>query len=124
MRREERNRRASPRVAERRARRETAFREEPKIRFRARTHLYRHAVPGIQRSALTALSCVSVFRGCSVFRSHTTNLASMAPDAANGRANAQSRLRLFGQAESSVRVTLYRDNHAWCARVALKPERV
>ena len=48
----------------------------------------------------------------------------VAPDAANGRANAQSRLRLFGQAESSVRVTLYRDNHAWCARVALKPERV
>ncbi|MEN9221881.1 MAG: glutathione S-transferase family protein, partial [Thermostichus sp. BF3_bins_97] len=27
---------------------------------------------------------------------------------------AQARLRLFGQPESAVRVTLYRDNHAWC----------
>jgi glutathione S-transferase len=32
----------------------------------------------------------------------------------NGATNAQSRLRLFGQPESAVRVTLYRDNHAWC----------
>ena len=35
-------------------------------------------------------------------------------DPINGPTNSQSRLRLFGQAESSVRVTLYRDNHAWC----------
>ncbi|MEL6853822.1 MAG: glutathione S-transferase N-terminal domain-containing protein [Cyanobacteria bacterium J06607_13] len=35
-------------------------------------------------------------------------------DPINGPTNPQSRLRLFGQAESSVRVTLYRDNHAWC----------
>ncbi len=35
-------------------------------------------------------------------------------DAINGATNAQSRLRLFGQAEADVRVTLYRDNHAWC----------
>jgi glutathione S-transferase len=35
-------------------------------------------------------------------------------DPINGATNAQSRLRLFGQAESDVRVTLYRDNHAWC----------
>jgi glutathione S-transferase len=35
-------------------------------------------------------------------------------DPVNGATNAQSRLRLFGQAESAVRVTLYRDNHAWC----------
>ena len=35
-------------------------------------------------------------------------------DTANGATNAQARLRLFGQAESDVRVTLYRDNHAWC----------
>ena len=35
-------------------------------------------------------------------------------DAINGATNAQARLRLFGQAESVVRVTLYRDNHAWC----------
>ncbi|HLO51059.1 MAG TPA: glutathione S-transferase family protein [Kamptonema sp.] len=35
-------------------------------------------------------------------------------DRINGPTNAQSRLRLFGQTESDVRVTLYRDNHAWC----------
>ena len=35
-------------------------------------------------------------------------------DRTNGPTNAQSRLRLFGQSESDVRVTLYRDNHAWC----------
>ncbi len=32
----------------------------------------------------------------------------------NGPTNAQSHLRLFGQTEADVRVTLYRDNHAWC----------
>jgi len=36
------------------------------------------------------------------------------PDAANGPTSAQSTLRLFGQPESAVRVTLFRDNHAWC----------
>lgn len=35
-------------------------------------------------------------------------------DRVNGPTNAQSRLRLFGHGESEVRVTLYRDNHAWC----------
>ena len=35
-------------------------------------------------------------------------------DAINGATNAQARLRLFGLPESEVRVTLYRDNHAWC----------
>jgi glutathione S-transferase len=35
-------------------------------------------------------------------------------DPVNGPTNAQSRLRLFGQSESKVRVTLYRDHHAWC----------
>lgn len=35
-------------------------------------------------------------------------------DPVNGKTNAQSRLRLFGRSESEVRVTLYRDNHAWC----------
>ncbi|KAM3095435.1 glutathione S-transferase family protein [Phormidesmis sp. 146-12] len=35
-------------------------------------------------------------------------------DRVNGDTNAQARLRLFGQTESDVRVTLYRDNHAWC----------
>merc|ERR1719199_1864864 len=40
--------------------------------------------------------------------------AVLARDPVNGPTNAQSRLRLFGSDESSVRVTLYRDNHAWC----------
>ncbi len=35
-------------------------------------------------------------------------------DTVNGPTSAQARLRLFGQAESAIRVTLYRDNHAWC----------
>ncbi len=35
-------------------------------------------------------------------------------DPVNGPTNSQSRLRLFGQREPDVRVTLYRDNHAWC----------
>ena len=35
-------------------------------------------------------------------------------DTVNGPTNAQARLRLFGKNESDVRVTLYRDNHAWC----------
>lgn len=35
-------------------------------------------------------------------------------DRVNGVTNSQSRLRLFGHAESEVRVTLYRDYHAWC----------
>lgn len=35
-------------------------------------------------------------------------------DTINGPTNAQARLRLFGRSESEIRVTLYRDNHAWC----------
>ncbi len=35
-------------------------------------------------------------------------------DYVNGPTNAQSRLRLFGQSAAEVRVTLYRDHHAWC----------
>ncbi|PSB30341.1 glutathione S-transferase family protein [Stenomitos frigidus] len=35
-------------------------------------------------------------------------------DPINGITNAQTRLRLFGQTEADVRVTLYRDHHAWC----------
>lgn len=35
-------------------------------------------------------------------------------DPINGFTNAQARLRLFGRSESEVRVTLYRDHHAWC----------
>lgn len=36
------------------------------------------------------------------------------PDRVLGPTNAQATLRLFGQSEAAVRVTLYRDNHAWC----------
>ena len=35
-------------------------------------------------------------------------------DPVQGPASAQARLRLFGQPEAAVRVTLYRDHHAWC----------
>lgn len=35
-------------------------------------------------------------------------------DRINGPTNAQACLRLFGQSEQDIRVTLYRDNHAWC----------
>ncbi|WP_218079905.1 glutathione S-transferase family protein [Anthocerotibacter panamensis] len=35
-------------------------------------------------------------------------------DMVNGPTNAQARLRLFGLTQSDVRVTLYRDHHAWC----------
>jgi len=35
-------------------------------------------------------------------------------DYVNGVTNAQSRLRLFGHDQTEVRVTLYRDHHAWC----------
>jgi glutathione S-transferase len=41
-------------------------------------------------------------------------LTDFCPDPINGPANAQATLRLFGQTEADVRVTLYRDNHAWC----------
>ncbi len=36
------------------------------------------------------------------------------PEDINGATNAQATLRLFGSEESAVRVTLYRDHHAWC----------
>jgi glutathione S-transferase len=41
-------------------------------------------------------------------------LTDFSVDSINGDTNAQARLRLFGQTEAAVRVTLYRDNHAWC----------
>jgi len=41
-------------------------------------------------------------------------LAPAEPDRVNGPTNAQAALRLFGQEESTPRVTLYRDHHAWC----------
>jgi len=42
------------------------------------------------------------------------SLAAPEPDLIQGPTSAQARLRLFGQPEDSVRVTLYRDHHAWC----------
>ncbi|MFN9546162.1 MAG: glutathione S-transferase family protein [Cyanobacteriota bacterium] len=36
------------------------------------------------------------------------------PDRVHGPTNAQASLRLFGQDEGTLRLTLYRDHHAWC----------
>jgi glutathione S-transferase len=41
-------------------------------------------------------------------------LTNWAIDPINGKTNSQATLRLFGQTEADVRVTLFRDNHAWC----------
>jgi glutathione S-transferase len=46
--------------------------------------------------------------------SELADLTDFSVDSINGDTNAQARLRLFGQTEADVRVTLYRDNHAWC----------
>lgn len=46
--------------------------------------------------------------------SELESLASFELDRVNGPTNAQAKLRLFGAREADVRVTLYRDNHAWC----------
>ena len=35
-------------------------------------------------------------------------------DPVNGSTNSQATLRLFGKTEADIRVTLFRDNHAWC----------
>ena len=42
------------------------------------------------------------------------NLTDWQIDRINGVTNSQATLRLFGHNKSEVRVTLYRDNHAWC----------
>eukprot|EP00039_Didymoeca_costata_P030176 m.28214 g.28214 ORF g.28214 m.28214 type:complete len:409 (-) comp7982_c0_seq3:1223-2449(-) len=41
-------------------------------------------------------------------------MASPPIDRTEGPTNAHATLRLFGQSESNIRVTLYRDHHAWC----------
>ncbi|MCX5931325.1 MAG: glutathione S-transferase family protein [Cyanobacteria bacterium] len=41
-------------------------------------------------------------------------LAPPEPERVNGPASAQALLRLFGASEAQVRVTLFRDHHAWC----------
>ena len=41
-------------------------------------------------------------------------MATFESNSVNGPTNAQAKLRLFGASEADVRVTLYRDNHAWC----------
>jgi glutathione S-transferase len=46
--------------------------------------------------------------------SELTALTDFSIDTVNGVTNAQARLRLFGGTEADVRVTLYRDHHAWC----------
>ena len=42
------------------------------------------------------------------------DLTDFKQDYINGATNAQATLRLFGKTEADVRVTLFRDNHAWC----------
>ena len=46
--------------------------------------------------------------------SELETLADWQVDTVNGSTNSQARLRLFGRSEADVRVTLYRDYHAWC----------
>ena len=41
-------------------------------------------------------------------------LAPVPEERSQGPANSQALLRLFGQSEDQVRVTLFRDHHAWC----------
>ncbi|CCH65933.1 hypothetical protein RINTHM_14760 [Richelia intracellularis HM01] len=41
-------------------------------------------------------------------------LANYELDTVNGPTNSRASLRLFGKTKSEVRLTLYRDNHAWC----------
>ncbi|MCP4973787.1 MAG: glutathione S-transferase domain-containing protein, partial [Prochlorococcus sp.] len=36
------------------------------------------------------------------------------PDRIDGPTNAHANLRLFGHPEDALRITLYRDHHAWC----------
>ena len=43
-----------------------------------------------------------------------TGLAPQESDRTNGENNSYALLRLFGHSEETVRVILYRDNHAWC----------
>ena len=38
----------------------------------------------------------------------------LSQDLENGPTSSKSKLRLFGKTEQDVRVTLYRDHHAWC----------
>lgn len=46
--------------------------------------------------------------------SELATLTDFSIDTVNGVTNSQARLRLFGSKEADVRVTLYRDHHAWC----------
>ena len=57
-----------------------------------------------------ALASPAVPPSWSELRSH----GQAAFDRVEGPTNAQAQLRLFGQPESAVRVTLFRDHHAWC----------
>ena len=43
-----------------------------------------------------------------------TQLTDYRFDRVNGTTNSQATLRLFGKTEAEIRVTLFRDNHAWC----------
>ena len=41
-------------------------------------------------------------------------LTSQEPNRIEGHASSQASIRLFGNPETQIKVTLYRDHHAWC----------
>ena len=52
---------------------------------------------------------------CNVFEwEELIQLSAKTQNRIEGPTNAYSAIRLFGQEEESIRVTLYRDHHAWC----------
>ena len=70
----------------------------------------------LARAAATMSSGASLSKSAALSWDALAALGAPPADLANGPASAQSRLRLFGTgaAPSDVRVTLYRDHHAWC----------
>ncbi|MFN7229510.1 MAG: glutathione S-transferase family protein [Synechococcaceae cyanobacterium] len=63
---------------------------------------------------VATLRCPVIPQASPLSWSELEALAPPLPDRVNGPTNAQARLRLFGHSQEQVRVTLYRDHHAWC----------
>ncbi len=63
---------------------------------------------------MTVTSATSASSTSPLSWAELTDLAQFSADPVHGATNAQARLRLFGRPESEIRVTLYRDHHAWC----------
>ena len=53
-------------------------------------------------------------RSCALSWQELIDITPIEDDLINGANNPYSHIRLFGQSKESVRVKLYRDNHAWC----------